>query len=669
MKAYPNKICRLNGYSEDAITYIPVVVIGAGESGIAFGCRLKEKLGFDQFRIFDRQAGPGGTWWINRYPGCACDVPAIFYSFSFSPNHAWTSFHPPGPEIVTYLNDVCTAYSMTDKIQCNTDVSSCVWDDSSQTWVVHLQHLVPGVGDLSSADREKLAHEKGSEAVCTHEETVRAKIVISCVGGLVEPNDFPKGVPGADSFKGDLFHSARWRHDVNLNDKEVVVVGSGCSAAQLVPRLTKPPFNAKKVTQIMRSPPWVQARPTPPGGEELWSKYSPLVLGNVPLAGVTLRWLIAAGMESFWPLFRMDERGARGRKKHEKQLLAHLHETVPKKYHDMLTPNYSVFCKRILPDASWYPGLNDPKIELTTQPLKSVDEDGVTLGAGRTYPPEDASSSSTSKEEVASNDESAESESEPDIEQAYPERHLKADTLILANGYRTSIWLHPLKVHGRGGHDLVSEMTRRGGPQAYQGTAMDSFPNFFLIFGPNTATGHSSVILATENMVNYALKMIKPVLDGTASSVEVKKEAEEKWTRDVQTASKNTVFINGGCGNWYVDRETRWNGATFPWSQIYAWRRCKWPVWGDWEVRWTKRGLVRLWLGRGTRVLVVAMFVMGVWRGWWRGVSEKTRGVAGAAWRSLSSLDGLKDFIRRLLAVPYKELFADLGRTAAKYVN
>ncbi len=69
-----NTIRRVNGYQKDAYTYYPVLIVGAGESGIALGCRLKEKLGFDQFRIFERQSGIGGTWWINRYPGVACDV-------------------------------------------------------------------------------------------------------------------------------------------------------------------------------------------------------------------------------------------------------------------------------------------------------------------------------------------------------------------------------------------------------------------------------------------------------------------------------------------------------------------------------------------------------------------------------------------------------------------
>lgn len=252
------------------------------------GCQLQQVLGFNQFRIFDRQAGAGGTWWINRYPGVRCDVPALFYSFSFAPNFNWTSFHPPGPEIVKYLNDVAAEYEIADKIQCNTDVEGCTWVEKDKMWEVHLRHMTPGSGDLTAKERNAMIERDGERSVYTGRETVRAKIVISCVGGLVEPNDLSANIPGAESFKGEIFHSARWKYDVDFKDKNVVAVGTGCSAAQFVPALTKEPFNAKSVTQLMRSPPWVCPRPIPPGGEEGWAKWSPTVLTAAP---IIWRWL------------------------------------------------------------------------------------------------------------------------------------------------------------------------------------------------------------------------------------------------------------------------------------------------------------------------------------------------------------------------------------------
>jgi cation diffusion facilitator CzcD-associated flavoprotein CzcO len=202
---------------------------------------------------------------LYRYPGVACDVPAIFYSFSFAPNPKWTSFYPPGPEIYNYVQDVCDRFNLTDKIGLNTDIRKCRWLKDEEVWEVQVAHMKPGMGDLSSKERARLVREQGEDSVWTSTEMIRCKILISGVGGLVEPRAAPDDVPGFDKFKGTVFHSARWDYNVDFKDKEVVVLGTGCSSAQLVPRLVREPFNAKSVTQVMRSPPWVVAKAIPPG--------------------------------------------------------------------------------------------------------------------------------------------------------------------------------------------------------------------------------------------------------------------------------------------------------------------------------------------------------------------------------------------------------------------
>jgi cation diffusion facilitator CzcD-associated flavoprotein CzcO len=157
----------------------------------------------------------------------ACDIPAPFYSFSFCQNPNWTSFHPPGPEIVQYYHDVCQKYKITDKFELNTDVEQCRWLEDEQIWEVTLKRLVAGMGDLSSKERAKIVKEKGESAVYSESEVVRAKVLISAVGGLVEPKGWPDEIPGLESFKGPVFHSARWDEKADLTDKNVVVVGTG----------------------------------------------------------------------------------------------------------------------------------------------------------------------------------------------------------------------------------------------------------------------------------------------------------------------------------------------------------------------------------------------------------------------------------------------------------
>ncbi|KAF2869690.1 hypothetical protein BDV95DRAFT_608531 [Massariosphaeria phaeospora] len=580
-------IRRVNGYDQNAYTYYPIIIVGAGASGIAMACRLKQELGFDQFRIFDRQAGIGGTWWINRYPGVACDVPAAFYSFSFAQNPNWTSFHPPGREIVQYYHDVCQSYRITDKVELNTDIEQCRWLEDEQVWEVTLKRLVTGMGDLGSKERMKVVEEKGEAAVYSDREIVRAKIVISAVGGLAEPKGWPDDIAGFESFKGPVFHSARWDESVDFTDKDVVVIGTGCSSAQLVPRLPEAPYNAKSVTQLMRSPPWVVPSPHAPGGDEWWEKNGPALTKYVPGLLQTLRITIFAALEgTFFKTFPNTDRATKNRKMMEEKMIARMKRIVPEKYHEMLTPNYGIGCKRRIFDKRWYSSLNNAKIELTTQPPKRINEKSVTIGPGALYPP------------------SADS---GDL----PERDVPADIVILANGFDITRWLHPLRVTGKGGKDLVETMQERGGPQAYQGTAMDGFPNFFIIFGPNTATGHSSVVFASENMVNYSLKFIKLILSGDVSTVEVKHQAEVDYTAEMQSSLKNTVWMSGGCSSWYYT-QNGWNSTLYPYSQIDFWRRCVFPKWNDWNVAYTKKGVRRQRRTRALRLLALALAIVGI---------------------------------------------------------
>ncbi|KAL2067282.1 hypothetical protein VTL71DRAFT_1706 [Oculimacula yallundae] len=598
---YGNSIRKDNGYDASSYTYYPVAIIGAGESGIAMGCRLKEVLGHDQFRIFDRQSGIGGTWWINRYPGVACDVPAVFYSFSFCPNPKWTTFYPEGREIVTYLQGVCDKYEIVDKIQLNTDVRECRWLETEQVWEVTLQHLMTGVGDLSEFDRAKKIREEGIQSVYVSEEKIRCKVLVSSVGGLVEPKVWPESIPGHDKFQGEIFHSARWRYDVDFKDKDVIVVGTGCSAAQFVPRLTKD-YGAKSVTQLMRSPPWVVPRQIPPGGNKWWEKWSPWLNAHVLGFGKATRFMIAAGAEYDWRLFGSDEYHEKERKKVETQLLAHLHKSVPKKYHEILTPNYGVGCKRRIFDTTWFSGLNDPKIELTTLPLTSIGESTVRLGPGRSYPPASDTTSSAPSHEVT----------------------LAADVIVLANGFETTKWLHPLDITGRGGKKLHDVFDERGGAQMYMGTAMDGFPNFFTIFGPNTATGHSSVILASENMVNMSLKFIGPILKGDVAIAEIKKEAEIEWARDTQSALKKRVWNTGGCGSWYQDQKG-WNSTVYPYTQIWFTIRCMFPTWNDWDIQYTRKGLVKKSALTLLKSLALVVMILGIIKQKQDGLLPKTK--------------------------------------------
>lgn len=427
-----------------------------------------------------------------------------------------------------------------DKIQLNAEVVECRWIESEDVWELRIQYLSPGVGDLSAQDRQQKIKKNGHGSVYVGQETVRAKVVVSGVGGLVNPKPWPESIPGKENFQGQIFHSARWRYDIDLKDKDVVVIGTGCSAAQFVPRLTKE-YGAKSVTQLMRSPPWIAPRTTPPLGKEGWEKWGPFINTYVPGFNLFVRYLIATGAEYDWRLFGSDDYHKNERKKLEAKLLAHMKETSPQKYWEMLTPNYGVCCKRRIFDSTWLPSLHDPKITLTTNPLTSISEKTVTLGPGPTYPDPQNTTNTGPDQEVT----------------------LPADVIVLANGFETTKWLHPLDVSGCNGKKLQDVFDAQGGASMYMGTAADGFPNFFVLFGPNTVTGHTSVIMASENMVEQSLNFIEPILNGDVSRTEIKREAYLTWTRDTQSALKKTVWNTGGCVSWYKD-EHGWNSTACP---------------------------------------------------------------------------------------------------------
>ena len=440
----------LDASGHHAYTYYPVIIIGAGETGIAMGCQLKEQLGFDQFRIFERQSYLGGTWYSNRYPGVRCDVPAVFYSYSFAPNKSWSEFHPSGKELLKYFTDVTEKYQIFDKIQCNTEVVEVRWIEEERLWEATLALLLPGVGDLTNKERKQRLADQGPESVYVRQEKIRAKVFASAAGGLVEPNPWPESIPGFGAFQGEHCHTARWDDRINFKDKDVIVLGTGCSGAQVVPQLVKPHYGAKTVTQIMRTPPWVMPVYLPVSKPK-WERYTPTLFRKVPGFARLIRLLVYLETEKdFLHIIRLNPGNEKRRKTLEEKLLRNLKSKVPAKYWDVLTPTYSAGCKRRIVDDGWLESFHNPKITLTTEPLKSVGPRSVMLGQN----PSQSGAENAEKKELS-------------------ERSLHADVIVLANGFELSTFLHPLKIVGKGGRLLQDVWDERGGPQAYMGTAVD----------------------------------------------------------------------------------------------------------------------------------------------------------------------------------------------------
>ncbi|KAK2834973.1 hypothetical protein FQN49_006729 [Arthroderma sp. PD_2] len=454
-------------------SYSKVACIGAGLSATALGATLKRWYQIDDIRIFERRPAAGGTWEANTYPGCACDVPSALYSFSFALNPNWTKLMPLSKEIREYHEGVIDAYNLRDRITVSTAVIKCIWQENCSRWLLFLKDV-----------------ETGREF--THE----CQVLFSAIGLLAEPRmcDFP----GQESFKGHIFHSARWNHDVSLEGKNVVVIGNGCTATQIVPAIAN---GVKSLTQIVRSKHWIM-----PSINFRYHPIMPWIFRNIPLTMRLWRFLVYLGAEQAFPMFYMTERATVLRQKKRARTEKFMRSSAPEKYHDVLIPDFEIGCKRRIFDSGYLKSLHNENLLLTDSKLLQIAPDGLRTSDG----------------------------------------FVPADVIVLATGFDTKKYLSEnMAIFGRGGKSIGEHWAEYGGPEAYNSSAMHGFPNFFMVLGPNTATGHTSALMATENAVNYALRILKPVLTGNATSVEVKQEAESIYVDKVHAALKDTVFHSG----------------------------------------------------------------------------------------------------------------------------
>jgi len=213
------------GKSERTARQLRIAIIGAGPGGLCMASQLKH-AGFDEFVLLEKGQGVGGTWYHNRYPGCACDIPSALYSFSFEIKHDWTRPYAPQPEIRAYFEEFAEKYGLLPHCRFDSEVRSATWHDEHAHW--------------------KLTLQSG--------ETLEADVVVSAIG-MFNDLSWPE-IPGLDSFAGTSFHSARWDWDHDLAGERVGVIGSAASAVQFVPEIVKRAPHRRSVERWSARVPW-----------------------------------------------------------------------------------------------------------------------------------------------------------------------------------------------------------------------------------------------------------------------------------------------------------------------------------------------------------------------------------------------------------------------------
>lgn len=460
-----------------------VAVVGTGFGGLGIAHQLR-RAGVDDVVLLERADGVGGVWRDNTYPGAACDVQSHLYSFSFAKKPDWTREFSPQPEILGYLQACAREFGLLDRIRFGTEVTGMDWEDGAQRWRVETT-----AGPLT------------------------ADVVVLAAGVLSDPA-IPE-LPGIERFEGPQFHSATWRHDVDLTGKAVAVVGTGASAIQFVPAI-QPQVAA--LTLFQRTPPWVMPRHDGPIAARKVER-----LRRHPRLRTLERLKIAIERELFIVGFRnpgvmrLPERVAR------KHLAEQVSDPVKRA---KLTPSFRIGCKRILLSNDYLRALDQPNADVVTSGIAEVrarsivDRDGI----------------------------------EHD-----------ADVIVHGTGFR----IHDLPwarwVRGRDGRTLAEAW--QGSMKAYRGTTVAGFPNLALIHGPNIGTGHTSVIEMYEGQFRYIVAAVRHMDTHGIGALEPTAEAQRRDVEEVDAMTEGTVWTAGGCSSWYLD-ETGRNSALWPGSTV-----------------------------------------------------------------------------------------------------
>jgi len=456
-----------------------VGIVGAGLGGVGAAVHLI-KRGHSDLEIFEKSEKPGGVWWDNKYPGCGVDIHSHAYSYSFM-KYPWKRTHATQPELQQYVEDTIDAFDLRPKIHFNTVVEKIIWDDDRDLYRMEF-------ADGSAKEFE---------------------VVISAVGFLINPK-YPTW-PGMDVFKGEMFHTSRWRSDIDLRGKRVAVVGTGSTAAQVVPGVAD---DVAELKVFQREPGYVA-----PKNARAYTDFEKFLYNSVP--GIARLSRIRAFTRATIRNRGFDITSTRQRLNKEVCVGNIVNNVEDPETQEKLTPQYAWGCKRQIESSDYYPTFNKPHVKLVPRAVTELTEDGIIDTDGTAHP---------------------------------------VDVIILATGFETTKYLSSIEVYGENGLSLQEAWKRRAA--AFVGVTVPRFPNFFILYGPNTHGGYS-VIAQLECAARVAARAVRKMKRKGWRRVNTPQKALDDYMTwlDRKFATAGSAML-ADCNNYYRneagDNVTNW---------------------------------------------------------------------------------------------------------------
>jgi 4-hydroxyacetophenone monooxygenase len=503
-----------------------VVVIGAGMSGLVAAHRLRQ-AGLDVV-VVEKNADVGGTWFENGYPGCRVDVNNHFYSYSFAQRIDWPENFSSQPVLLDYFRRFADGNGLRPLIRFETEVAAVELDESTMRWTLQL------VGPDG------------------REESLTADAVVSGVGQLNRPS-LPD-IPGMERFEGPAFHSARWDHSVDLAGKRVVVIGTGASAAQLIPVVAE---QAGSLVIFQRTPAWFIPTPDyhdPVTPQALW------LFRHVPGYANWFRfWIFWKNVEGLLGVARVDpewegEIGPGGERRSVSAMNEFIRQMLTGYITGQLTdrpdlaehvvPEYPPFAKRFIRDNGiWAETLKRDDVTLVTGGIAEITPEGVRTRDGTLH---------------------------------------EADVIVYGTGFQASDFLMPMKVVGRGGVELHERWG--GDARAYLGITLPGFPNLFLLYGPNTnIVANGSITYFSECEVFYIVEALGALLARGARAMDPRPEVHDAYNERIDAGNLQMAWGVSAVSSWYRNATGR-TAQNWPFTLLEYWQQTRTVDLDDYEL-------------------------------------------------------------------------------------